>query len=1271
VKHGHLQAALILGLGVITILALLWSLDDGLFPVHARGSDGILYPIGRGCAGLEAGTNIRVIAPIAGERHPDDADYNASGDRDLSLSWLSVSPGERLLLAFYYPWYCVDYWSGTDLLDTPLFPYDSDDPVAIAHHVTWARTAGLDGFIVSWWGWENIFYDNNLSQVLDNMAGTSLQATIYFESLSRFFTSTGKVIDELKYVLDTHCGHSSYLRLDGRPVIFLYAVEYAPWREGTTTYEAWQAVVDGLHAYGYNPFFVADTLDLTYLNIFDGLHTYLALRDVSDYETISCQTHQAGKLWAANIYPGYDDRLLEGRTGLYIPRNDGQVYSDTFAAALQSDPDWIVVTSFNEWYENTHIEPGVLYGYDYLSQTAVLATQFDAWKSLPTVYVDAAYVGSGDEDGSAAHPYDTLDEALVAAVDGATLYIAGGDYPGPITLMRSVALEGGYEPVGWTRNLDANPTIIRGNGTGPVLRTDPGPCSPPLSIVMDGITITGGGATGTLTSGGGVYLEDASLTLTDCVIIDNRAHDYGGGVFVGKNGQLAIHSTYILSNTASVGGGLFADDETQLWLTNTVVARNEAAVAGGGLYVRSSASAFVINSTLTDNDARGSGKGLYAWSLSSRTVVITNSIVWGNRDSDLRCLENCSVGYSDVAGGWAGTGNLDIDPLFSNPDGGDYHLKPKSPAIDAGAPTGVRPIGPAPTWDIDQDPRPLGMGVDLGADEVESLGLSTVRVDKPVALLGEKLHYTLTLTSTHPSGSLPFWVTNTLPLLADYVHGSLHASTGTAVYLPGGSTVLPPSGGTLALPHILWTGTVRSYQPVTLSFAIAIGHQTALYCADVVNVALIQTDVGGPNGHLAIERSAASRISDGTLDHILVQSIADAGGDVVVSGTLEVGHGLSVHVAGYDGCGEYLGLVPVTWKTTGTLEVQESFGTSFTFTPTIAGGEGRIIAYDDQGHMGETGPITVVEVFPQISLSPSSLSSTQPMNQLVVRPFTISNESGTLTYKSPRIYTQPFEILYEWDESFFVDVHTTSEGNVWDYYFTPEQTDARLFGGEVSVTEIEVQSYGINLADWINWDWEVHLGGRDIGLPEGQIKASMISPGGGYERNAPCQLRFTVGERRNASSYVYTASHSFTTGVISAVPFYGHVKQSLSTPMQIADGLHAQVFFWTGDPRVKIQFDRVHLTVRGIVTYTTADWLTVDPVSGILDSGESRITDVGFDSRNRFFDIDSTVITILSSDPDNEVSIIPVTMSITGKTRVFLPLQMRNTSASYTLNLKE
>jgi hypothetical protein len=60
-----------------------------------------------------------------------------------------------------------------------------------------------------------------------------------------------------------------------------------------------------------------------------------------------------------------------------------------------------------------------------------------------------------------------------------------------------------------------------------------------------------------------------------------------------------------------------------------------------------------------------------------------------------------------------GTVNVWGDPAFVDPDSGDYHIGPGSAAIDAGVDAGV-------VVDMDGEPRPVGCGYDIGADEVQA-----------------------------------------------------------------------------------------------------------------------------------------------------------------------------------------------------------------------------------------------------------------------------------------------------------------------------------------------------------------------------------------------------------------------------------------------------------------------------------------------------------------------------------------------------------------------
>jgi hypothetical protein len=74
-----------------------------------------------------------------------------------------------------------------------------------------------------------------------------------------------------------------------------------------------------------------------------------------------------------------------------------------------------------------------------------------------------------------------------------------------------------------------------------------------------------------------------------------------------------------------------------------------------------------------------------------------------------RCYDN---GTGTDGAGTIDTGTVDVygDPAFVDPGAWDYHLTSASAAIDGGVNAGV-------TVDMDGDPRPLGPGYDIGADE--------------------------------------------------------------------------------------------------------------------------------------------------------------------------------------------------------------------------------------------------------------------------------------------------------------------------------------------------------------------------------------------------------------------------------------------------------------------------------------------------------------------------------------------------------------------------
>jgi hypothetical protein len=76
------------------------------------------------------------------------------------------------------------------------------------------------------------------------------------------------------------------------------------------------------------------------------------------------------------VSPGYDDSHLDREMPYVIDRANGSLYEARWKAAVAAQPDWMLVTSWNEFWENTYIEPSRLYGRRYSSRTRTWSEVF-------------------------------------------------------------------------------------------------------------------------------------------------------------------------------------------------------------------------------------------------------------------------------------------------------------------------------------------------------------------------------------------------------------------------------------------------------------------------------------------------------------------------------------------------------------------------------------------------------------------------------------------------------------------------------------------------------------------------------------------------------------------------------------------------------------------------------------------------------------------------------------------------------------------------------
>ena len=254
------------------------------------------------------------------------------------------------------------------------------------------------------------------------------------------------------------------------------------------------------------------------------------------------------------------------------------------------------------------------------------------------------------------------------------------------------------------------------------------------------VTLTGGSVSGNVArGGGGIYIVNGpSLVASDVDISGNQGSSSGGGISVGAGCSLDINRSSIRGNRAGASGGGILDSGT-VTLTNCIVSGNSADGQtysdGGGIY-SGTATLNVYNSTISGNYARRYGGGIRGWA--ADTTI--NSIIWGNTAgvSGANISGTQTITYSDVEGGYTGTGNIDLNPWFvdfqqaglgSPTSAGTFLLcngaddpagcTNTSPCIDSASATS------APADDIEGDSRPYdvegtGDGVDdydMGADE--------------------------------------------------------------------------------------------------------------------------------------------------------------------------------------------------------------------------------------------------------------------------------------------------------------------------------------------------------------------------------------------------------------------------------------------------------------------------------------------------------------------------------------------------------------------------
>jgi hypothetical protein len=277
----------------------------------------------------------------------------------------AAAPDGAPVLAHYYMWFNASSWNRAKTDYPAVGRYSSDQTSVMRKQVEQARGAGIDGFIVSWKSTDVL--DARLATLRDVAAAADFKLGIMYQAqdFHRSPLPVAKVRDDLATFAARYADDPVFQALGPRPVVAI---------SGT-----WHYSLADLHAItdpvssrlrvlateknvkGWQRVAPAVQGELYYWSSADPQRT-------PGYERKLISMANAVRavcgVWIAPVAPGFDARQIGGTS--VVRRRDGATLRSSWQAALTTVPDAIGVISWNEFSENTYIEPSERFGQRYL-----------------------------------------------------------------------------------------------------------------------------------------------------------------------------------------------------------------------------------------------------------------------------------------------------------------------------------------------------------------------------------------------------------------------------------------------------------------------------------------------------------------------------------------------------------------------------------------------------------------------------------------------------------------------------------------------------------------------------------------------------------------------------------------------------------------------------------------------------------------------------------------------------------------------------------------
>jgi hypothetical protein len=298
----------------------------------------------------------------------------------------AYQPTPPIQAVFQYPWFPAAWKQSSIYPYTNYTPslgyYSSTDDATIDEQLRLAQGAHLDAFIASWWG-QDTTTDIAFQYILGRSQRSDspypdLRWAVYYEQESQGDPTVAQILADLQYLQDKAFTQPGYLRVGGKPVVFVYASG----TDGSGMASRW---AQAKAQFGGNVYVV--------LKVYSGYKSDPNQPD-SWHQYSPAVAYDSQLPYSVAVSPGFWKVGEQPRLG-----RDPATFEANVKRMASSGAVWQLITTWNEWGEGTSVEPAAEFGTTYLdilcrnlpgsadcpgNDPWPTATPTDTWTPTPT-----------------------------------------------------------------------------------------------------------------------------------------------------------------------------------------------------------------------------------------------------------------------------------------------------------------------------------------------------------------------------------------------------------------------------------------------------------------------------------------------------------------------------------------------------------------------------------------------------------------------------------------------------------------------------------------------------------------------------------------------------------------------------------------------------------------------------------------------------------------------------------------------------------------------